>query len=57
VLHIEAEKYASRLIDAGVRTQVVRYPRISHAQIATDEAALSDAVRFFKCCSEADTKR
>nr|WP_233867264.1 alpha/beta hydrolase [Paraburkholderia adhaesiva] len=53
VLHIEAEKYASRLIDAGVRTQVVRYPRISHAQIANYEAALSEAVRFFKGCFEA----
>ena len=53
VLHIEAEKYASRLIDAGVRTQVVRYPRVSHAQLAIDEAALSEAVRFFRCCFEA----
>lgn len=57
VLHIEAEKYASRLIDAGVRTQVVRYPRISHAQIATHEAALSEAVRFFRCCFEASAQR
>jgi acetyl esterase len=57
VLHIEAEKYASRLIDAGVRTQVVRYPRISHAQIANDAAALSEAVRFFRCCAEVNTER
>jgi acetyl esterase len=57
VLHIEAEKYASRLIDAGVRTQVVRYPRISHAQIATHEAALSETVRFFRCCFEASAQR
>jgi acetyl esterase len=55
VLHIEAEKYASRLIDAGVRTQVVRYPSVSHAQIATYPAALREAVRFFKCCFEAST--
>lgn len=57
VLHIEAEKYASRLIDAGVRTHVVRYPRVSHAQIATYEAALGEAVRFFKCCFEAGAQR
>jgi acetyl esterase len=57
VLHVEAEKYASRLIDAGVRTQVVRYPSVSHAQIATYPAALSEAVRFFKCCFEASAQR
>ncbi len=52
VLHIEAEKYASRLIDAGVRTQVVRYPTLTHAQIADDPAVLQAAVRFFLCCFE-----
>ncbi|TAM05777.1 MAG: alpha/beta hydrolase [Paraburkholderia sp.] len=57
VLHIEAEKYASRLIEAGVRTNVVRYPSISHAQLVAYEAALSEAVRFFKCCFEACAKR
>jgi len=53
VLHVEAEKYASRLIDAGVRTQVVRYPSVSHAQIASHPAALADAARFFQCCFDA----
>ncbi|MCX5538778.1 alpha/beta hydrolase [Paraburkholderia sp. CNPSo 3076] len=53
VLHIEAEKYASRLIDAGVRTQVVRYPSVSHANLAAHPAALSEAVRFFQCCFDA----
>jgi acetyl esterase/lipase len=53
VLHVEAEKYASRLIDAGVRTQVVRYPSVSHAQIASHPAALAEGVRFFLCCFEA----
>ena len=53
VLHIEAEKYASRLIDAGVRTQVVRYPSVSHANLAAHPAALSEAVRFFHCCFDA----
>lgn len=53
VLHIEAEKYASRLIDAGVRTQVVRYPSVSHANLAAHSGALSEAVRFFHCCFDA----
>ncbi|HEY1608035.1 MAG TPA: alpha/beta hydrolase, partial [Paraburkholderia sp.] len=53
VLHVEAEKYASRLIDAGVRTQVVRYPSVSHAQIASHPAALADAARFFLGCFDA----
>jgi len=53
VLHIEAEKYASRLIDAGVRTQVVRYPSVSHAQIGSHSAALMECVRFFECCFDA----
>ena len=49
VLHVEAEKYASSLIDAGVLTQVVRYPSVSHAAIAEHPAALEEAVRFFQC--------
>ncbi|MFC4703612.1 alpha/beta hydrolase [Paraburkholderia caffeinitolerans] len=53
VLHIEAEKYATRLIEAGVRTHVVRYPSVSHAQIGTHPDALAEAVRFFRCCFEA----
>nr|WP_240763528.1 alpha/beta hydrolase [Paraburkholderia silviterrae] len=53
VLHIEAEKYAGRLIEAGVRTHVVRYPSVSHAQIGAHPEALAEAVRFFRCCFEA----
>lgn len=53
VLHIEAEKYATRLIEAGVRTHVVRYPSVSHARIGTHPDALAEAVRFFRCCFEA----
>ncbi|NLP59878.1 alpha/beta hydrolase [Paraburkholderia sacchari] len=53
VLHIEAEKYATRLIEAGVRTHVVRYPSVSHAQIGAHPEALAEAVRFFRCCFEA----
>jgi len=48
VLHVEAEKYASNLIDAGVRTQVVRYPSVSHAELADHPPALQEAVRFFQ---------
>jgi acetyl esterase/lipase len=48
VLHVEAEKYASNLIDAGVQTQVVRYPSVSHAALANHPAALLEAVRFFQ---------
>jgi acetyl esterase/lipase len=49
VLHVEAEKYASSLIDAGVPTQVVRYPSVSHSALAGHTAALEEAVRFFQC--------
>jgi acetyl esterase len=48
VLHVEAEKYASNLIGAGVLTQVVRYPSVSHAALADHPAALQEAVRFFQ---------
>lgn len=55
VLHIEAEKYATRLIEAGVRTHVIRYPSVSHAQIGAHPDALAEAVRFFRCCFESGT--
>ncbi|MGF6934155.1 acetyl esterase [Paraburkholderia sp. UCT70] len=48
VLHVEAEKYASNLIDAGVQTQVVRFPSVSHAALADHPSALQEAVRFFQ---------
>ena len=48
MLHVEAEKYASSLIDAGVHTQVVRYPSVSHAALADHPPALQEAVRFFQ---------
>jgi acetyl esterase/lipase len=48
VLHVEAEKYASNLIDAGVQTQVVRFPSVSHAALADHPPALQEAVRFFQ---------
>jgi acetyl esterase/lipase len=49
ILHVEAEQYASRLIDAGVATQVTRFPSISHVPLADDSAALWEGVRFFRC--------
>jgi acetyl esterase/lipase len=48
VLHVEAERYAARLISAGVPTQVVRYPSASHERVGSDAQALQDAVRFFQ---------
>ena len=36
-----------------VRTHVVRYPSVSHAQIGAHPEALAEAVRFFRCCFEA----
>jgi acetyl esterase len=57
VLHVEAEKYASSLIDAGVLTQVVRYPSVSHAALAEHPGALQEAVRFFQCRFAARTQR
>jgi acetyl esterase len=48
VLHVEAEKYASNLIDAGVQTHVVRFPSVSHAALADHPPALQEAVRFFQ---------
>lgn len=48
VLHVEAEKYASCLIDAGVPTQVVRYRDVSHAALADHASALEEVARFFQ---------
>jgi acetyl esterase/lipase len=48
VLHVEAEKYASELINAGVPTQVTRFASTSHAALATHPAALAEAVAFFQ---------
>jgi acetyl esterase len=49
VLHVEAEKYAGRLIESGVLTQVIRYPDVTHAALATHESAFEEALRFFDC--------
>jgi acetyl esterase len=49
VLHVEAETYARHLIDAGVLTQVIRFPSVSHGELAQHAAALQEMVRFFAC--------
>ncbi len=49
VLHGEAEKYASCLIEAGVLTQVIRYRDVSHAALADHAPALQEAARFLQC--------
>ncbi|WP_044563988.1 alpha/beta hydrolase [Azospirillum sp. B4] len=46
VLHVEAEKYAGQLIGAGVPTEVTRFPRVSHADLATNPAALAAIANF-----------
>ncbi len=48
VLHVEAERYAARLIGAGVPTQVMRYANATHEGMACDPQALQDATRFFE---------
>lgn len=48
LLHIEAEKYASVLIAAGVPTQVTRYPNASHGDLSHHAAALDDIAMFFR---------
>ena len=48
LLHIEAEKYASELIAAGVPTEVTRHVNASHNALATHPAALADVVTFFR---------
>jgi acetyl esterase/lipase len=47
-LHMEAERYASELIAAGVPTEVTRYHDTSHAELAAHPAALADAIAFFQ---------
>ncbi|GAB7539904.1 alpha/beta hydrolase [Burkholderia sp. 3C] len=49
VLHVEAERYAARLIEAGVLVQVIRYPDVTHAELGGYAPALQEAVRFLTC--------
>lgn len=48
VLRIEAEQYAAGLIDAGVATEVTRFPAISHAALPNHHPALAAVADFFR---------
>lgn len=48
VLRIEAEHYAASLIEAGVPTEVIRFPAISHAALPGHRPALLAAAGFFR---------
>ncbi|MGP8434977.1 alpha/beta hydrolase [Paraburkholderia fungorum] len=47
-LHVEAERYASELIAAGVPTEVTRYVNTSHTTVSTHPEALADLAVFFQ---------
>ena len=46
--HVEAERYASELIAAGIPTEVTRYGGTSHTALAAHPAALADVTAFFQ---------
>lgn len=48
VLHIEAEKYAAALIDAGVSTQVARYAGVKHGELHTHAPLLREVNDFLR---------
>lgn len=48
VLHREAETYAEALIGAGVPTQVVRYPKITHSMLARHPQVLEEVTHFLR---------
>jgi acetyl esterase/lipase len=48
VLHIEAEKYAAELIDAGVQTQVERFSGATHSALPTDPRLLNELTHFLR---------
>jgi acetyl esterase/lipase len=47
-LHVEAERYASELIAAGVPTEVIRYRNTTRKELAGFPAALEDVIGFFQ---------
>ncbi|CAN7710728.1 alpha/beta hydrolase [Caballeronia sp. LjRoot31] len=47
-LRVEAEKYGSELIAAGVPTEVTRYKSASHDSLASHPGALTDIGMFFR---------
>ena len=48
VLRIEAEQYAANLIEAGVPTEVTRFPAVSHAALPGHRPALLAVADFFR---------
>jgi acetyl esterase len=48
LLHIEAERYASNLIAAGVPTQVRRHCSVSHSMLPSLPAVLDEVAKFFQ---------
>ncbi|CAB3792931.1 alpha/beta hydrolase [Pararobbsia alpina] len=48
LLHIEAERYASNLIAAGVPTQVRRHRSVSHSKLPSLPAVLEEVCAFFR---------
>ncbi|MEJ0002731.1 MAG: alpha/beta hydrolase [Pararobbsia sp.] len=48
LLHVEAERYASNLIAAGVPTQVRRHRSVSHSMLPSLPAVLEEVVTFFQ---------
>jgi acetyl esterase len=46
LMHVEAEKYATELISAGVSTTVTRYQNVSHNELASRREVLADVVEF-----------
>lgn len=48
VLHREAETYAEALIGSGVPTQVVRYPKVTHAMLPKHMPALEEVAHFLQ---------
>jgi acetyl esterase len=48
VLHIEAEKYAAELIDAGVQTHVERFAGVTHAALPTHPRLMDEVLHFLR---------
>jgi len=56
VLRIEAERYATKLIAAGVPTAVIRYEQEFHPSTGTGEQVFDDIASFFRRRLVADQK-
>lgn len=47
LMHVEAERYAAKLIAAGVPTTVTRYGNVAHNELASRQEVLADVAAFF----------